>query len=326
MTTDLIAGHQALDARAILPLLLDEEKLDALAGMGPRSLQRSDEDSVIGWALRVSLRLPEVGGSPERLLSALPASVLSPEVLQAPVDRSTARASVPPPSEAEQLWLDGMADPTPFGDDLWPPLALERPRPRDLAFIDLETTGLDPTRHEILEIGVVRVDPRTLAERETVEVKVRPTRIEDADPKALRINHYSGYAWRKAVDLAQALAWVAPVLEGTTLCGHNVAFDRAFLDAAWRRAGVAAPELDHHTLDTASLAWPLLHAGLVDSLSLSVVCEVLGIELGPAHRALTDARRSLEVARRMLIGVRERAAQAMESGSDCCGRCGHGCA
>ena len=324
MTMDLIAGHQALDARSILPLLLDEATIDALAGMGPRSLQRSDDDLFIGWALMVSLELHGSDTPMDELLASVPLEALLSGAQAGALDGFETRASVQPPADAEQLWLEGMDEHAPCGHELLPPLALERPRPRDLAFLDLETTGLDPTRHEILEIGVVRVDPRTLAERETVEVKVRPTRIEDADPKALRINHYSGYAWRKAVDLAQALAWVAPVLEGTTLCGHNVAFDRAFLDAAWRRAGVAAPELDHHTLDTASLAWPLLHAGLVDSVSLSAVCEVLSIELGTAHRALTDARRSLEVARRMLIGVRERAAQAMESGSDCCGRCGNG--
>lgn len=40
----------------------------------------------------------------------------------------------------------------------------------DLAFLDLETTGLDPARHEIIEAAVVRVDGRTLEELDAVEV------------------------------------------------------------------------------------------------------------------------------------------------------------
>ena len=196
---------------------------------------------------------------------------------------------------------------------------------RDLAFIDLETTGLDPSRHEILEIGVIRVRGDGLAEIDRTDVRVRPQRIETADPKALGLNGYSPSAWENAASLAEALEWVAPLLEATTLCGHNVAFDCAFLDAAWRSTGIAPPDPDHHTLDTATLAWPLLHTGLVDSLSLSAVCDALGIELGPAHRALTDARRSLEVARRLLPGARERAMRAAQCATGCAGRCSHGC-
>jgi len=171
---------------------------------------------------------------------------------------------------------------------------------RPIAFVDVETTGLDPTRHEIIEIGVVVADPRTLETRGTFDVQVQPSRIEDADPRALEVNGWSPEAWRDAVPLDVALARVEPLLEGALLAGHNVGFDRAFLDAAWRRLGVTPAEMDHHALDTATLAWPLLAAGLVESLSLAPVCEHLGIDLVQPHRALADAYRSLEVARRLL--------------------------
>ena len=164
---------------------------------------------------------------------------------------------------------------------------------RDLAFIDLETTGLDPGRHEILEIGVVVADARTLETRGMFDVRVRPGRMDDADPVALGINGWSAEAWRDAVPLDVALVRAKPFLDGAMLGGHNVSFDRTFLDAAWRSTGVAPPETDHHVLDTATLAWPLLAVGLVDSLSLDPICEQLGIDVGEPHRALTDARRSL---------------------------------
>ena len=171
---------------------------------------------------------------------------------------------------------------------------------RPLAFIDLETTGLDPARHEIIEIGVVRVHGGSLETLAEAEVRVRPERIEAADPAALRLNGWSEDGWKDAVPLAEALSRIAEPLEGAVLAGHNVWFDRAFLDAAWRSTGVTQPEMDHHVLDTATLAWPLLACGLIPSVSLKDLCPALGVDRDEAHRALADARCSLQVARRLL--------------------------
>ena len=171
---------------------------------------------------------------------------------------------------------------------------------RDIAFIDLETSGLDPTRHEILEIGVIRVRGDGLAEIDRTDVRVRPRRIETANPEALVINGYSEKGWENATSLPEALEWIAPLLEGAILAGHNVAFDQAFLDAAWRESGVSRPDMDHHVLDTATLAWPLVAANLAESLSLAPICSALGIYDGELHRALADAERSLKVARVLL--------------------------
>ena len=171
---------------------------------------------------------------------------------------------------------------------------------RPLAFVDVETTGLDPARHELLEIAVVRVDPRKLVVLEETDVRVQPTNLADADPESLRVNGYTPDSWDGALPLAEALDRVAPVLDGAILAGHNVGFDRAFLEAAWRSTGRSAPSLDYHVLDTVTLAWPLLRAAQIDSLSLSAVAAHLGLERARPHRALADARCALDVARRLL--------------------------
>ena len=171
---------------------------------------------------------------------------------------------------------------------------------KPLAFVDLETSGLDPTRHEILEAAVIRVDAGTLADIDCTDVRVHPMRLEDADPEALRMVGYSKRAWELAATLDEALEWIWPLLDGAVLAGHNPAFDRAFLEAAWQRTGVPRPALDHHILDTASLAWPLFASGRLASLSLDAVCKHLGIVRKVRHRALADADDSLEVARRLL--------------------------
>lgn len=173
---------------------------------------------------------------------------------------------------------------------------------RPLAFVDCETTGLDPARHELLEVAAIRVSPQTLAVETELAMMVRPTRTDDADPEALRIVGYSEEAWSDALPLREAMAQLAPILDGAMLAGHNVAFDRGFLDAAWKQVGHRPENLDHHLLDTATMAWPLLSAKKLDSVSLTPVCKYLGIERGKEHAALADARASLEVARRLLNG------------------------
>ncbi|MFP2958470.1 exonuclease domain-containing protein [Myxococcus sp. 1LA] len=182
---------------------------------------------------------------------------------------------------------------------------LERRAPKTtVAFVDLETTGLDPSRHDIVEIGVVRVDPRTLEVIDEYETRVAPERLGEAELEALAINGFSTAAWERALPLREALLEVAPLLDGALIAGHNVGFDWAFLDAGFRRAGLALPNVDYHRLDTASLAWPLVVTGELPSTSLDPLAKLLGLERPHPHRALADARCALEVARRLVERMR----------------------
>jgi DNA polymerase-3 subunit epsilon len=188
-----------------------------------------------------------------------------------------------------------------------PALVLRRDVPRSdvpvplkaLAFVDLETTGLDPSRHDIVEVAVLRVDARTLEVLAEYHTLVAPERLDDAQPEALAICGFSKAAWTNAVPLREALLAVAPLLEGALVAGHNVGFDWAFLEAGYRRAGLALPRVDYHRLDTASLAWPLVASGELSSLSLDSLATYFGLDRPRPHRALADARCALEVARRL---------------------------
>lgn len=168
-----------------------------------------------------------------------------------------------------------------------------------IAFLDLETTGLDPARHDIIEIGLVLVSAKTLTIVQQHSVRVRPERLEQAEAEALAINGYDERAWKDAVSLREALEELAPLIEGTLVAGHNVGFDWSFLEAGFKRASLPLPEVDYHRLDTASLAWPLHSNHDTTSLSLSEVCRYLGIYRPSPHRALDDARCAYEVAFRM---------------------------
>lgn len=174
-----------------------------------------------------------------------------------------------------------------------------------IAFLDLETSGLDCRRHEILEVGVIRVDAKTLEIVSECEARVRPERLEDADSEALAVSGFRLTEWADASPLASALARIAPLLDGALVAGHNVSFDWAFLEAAFRQARLPRPDVDYHRLDTASLAWPLVATGELRSLSLDSVAAFLGLARPSPHRAMADARCALEVARRLARRMRQ---------------------
>lgn len=171
--------------------------------------------------------------------------------------------------------------------------------PATIAFIDIETTGLDPERHEIIEIAVVIADARTLALQHAVSYRAAPERIEDAEPEALAMNGYTPEAWADALPLRSALSLALPMLEGATIAGHNVPFDLAFIEKGCHRAFLPMPQ-SKYRLDTASLAWPLLHAGHIEKPSLDALARFFGLKRPHPHRALADARCALDVARELL--------------------------
>lgn len=180
-----------------------------------------------------------------------------------------------------------------------------RARVSAITFVDLETTGLDWRRHEILEIGVIRADATTLELIAQCDVRVSPERLDDASPEALEVAGFSLAEWVEASTLDVALARVAPLFEGALVAGHNVAFDWGFLEEGFRREELPLPDVDYHRLDTASLAWPLVATGELQSLSLQSVAAYLGLDRPTPHRALADARCSLEVARRLSHRMRQ---------------------
>ena len=103
-----------------------------------------------------------------------------------------------------------------------------------LAFVDLETTGINPFTHEIIEIGCLVAKQNDNGEWVTVEefeFKVKPEHIETAQPEALRINHYDESVWMFAHTQEQALQTLSQKCDGCVMVGQNVSFDYAFLAA-----------------------------------------------------------------------------------------------
>ena len=166
-----------------------------------------------------------------------------------------------------------------------------------LAFIDVETTGLDITRHEIIQIGAVIVsqdgeidDKFKFTVLEELELKVKPERIEDADKTALRVNGYSPDDWVFAYTLPEAMKMFAEKTEGCIMVAHNMAFDFAFITKAFSDTKVEN-KMHFHKLDTISIAYAKAQRKEdINRFSLRSLCEFFGIENKNAHTALSDCR------------------------------------
>lgn len=179
----------------------------------------------------------------------------------------------------------------------------------NLAFTDLETTGLDAHKHEIIEIGCViakQIQGLGIGGGPKVEIitdfaiKIKPERIETADPEALKINHYNEEDWRGAVSLEEAMKFYAEKTRDTELIGQNVSFDWVFLDEAFRRTGVKN-EMHYHRLDVMSMAFAKLYDdNNAQKFSLRALCDYFGVKNEKAHSALSDARATFEIYKKLM--------------------------
>ena len=167
--------------------------------------------------------------------------------------------------------------------------------PNKLLIMDLETTGLDPVVHEILEIGAMCIDITTLNQLWTFEIKVRPERIETAQPKALEVNGYNTREWENALDLDQGFSMLHRLLSSDMcLMSQNITFDYGFYTAALHRFGFEDP-LDYHRLDLCSMAFPFQEHPVY---SLSKLSTLFGVEReAHPHRAMNGVKNAYEVLR-----------------------------
>ena len=173
-------------------------------------------------------------------------------------------------------------------------------RKHNLAFIDVETTGLNAMKHEIIELGCVLAKP-DLEIIEEFELKIKPEHIEDAEPVALRINNYDPANWVFAYTLPQAMKIFSEKAKNTIMVGHNLSFDYGFLEHALIKCGIANT-MHYHKLDTISIAWAKLHRQPdLDRFSLRELCSRFNIENKKAHSALSDARATYELYKKMMV-------------------------
>lgn len=162
--------------------------------------------------------------------------------------------------------------------------------------VDLETTGLSPTHDRITEVGAVKVrGGETLGEFQSLVHPGIPI-----PPQVSALTGISDWMVRDAPPVGGVLPAFLEFAHSTVFVAHNARFDLGFLRAELERHGF--PPLDPVVVDTARLARRLLRDEVRDA-RLSTLAAHLHSRVRPAHRALPDARATVDV----LHGLLERA-------------------
>jgi len=172
-------------------------------------------------------------------------------------------------------------------------------RKHNLAFIDIETTGINVLKHEILEIGCVLTD-NDLNILEEFEIKIKPTHIETADKVALKVNHYSEIDWENAISEKEAMKILSGKVKDCIMIGQNVAFDAGFLEYVFAKNKLIN-SMHYHKLDTISIAWAKLqNRHDIDHYSLREMCKYFDIKNENPHSALSDAHATYELYKKLM--------------------------
>lgn len=156
--------------------------------------------------------------------------------------------------------------------------------------LDTETTGLNPARDKVLEIGAARIEQGRVVE--TFE-----TMIDTGVPIPERITELTGItdamqaegkkteeAFREFFDFCKDL----PIL------GHNITFDFSFLKQMAVNLGYS---FEKDGIDTLKIARKVLAD--LPSRRLPDLCVHYGIDPGHSHRALDDALATHELLQRL---------------------------
>ena len=203
------------------------------------------------------------------------------------------------------LGIGAVLAPVAAQDTEWP---ADSPDEWLLAFIDVETTGLIPGHHEMIDIGIVMTDLEGSGLGEFF-VRIQPEHPERTQEGARAVNAFDETRWKElgALSSAEAVVAISDFHAGIAgeksvlMVAFNSHFDAAFLDHLFRAGGGQWRNLYHYfILDLPSMAWSRGLRGLTGQ-SLS---NTLGIEDEPhvaeLHTGITGAKLNARIYRALL--------------------------
>lgn len=174
-------------------------------------------------------------------------------------------------------------------DELGTPL-----RETTFVVVDLETTGGSAEACAITEIGAVKVrGGEVLGEFQTLVNPGQPI-----PPFIALLTGITDAMVASAPRVDQALPAFLEFARGSVLVAHNAGFDMSFLRAGVQRMGMAWPGFD--VLDTVRIARHVVTKDEAPDRKLATLARLFGSATTPTHRALDDARATVDVLHAMI--------------------------
>ncbi len=158
--------------------------------------------------------------------------------------------------------------------------------------VDLETTGGSHRESSITEIGAVKIKGgEIIGEFQTL--------VNPESPIPAFITVLTGITDAMVVEAPKIGEALFSFLEfagssnESVLIAHNAPFDIGFLRAAAEKCGVAWPSFQ--VIDTAKIARYVVTRDEAPNCKLSTLAHFFGAQTNPDHRALSDARATVDV-------------------------------
>jgi len=166
-----------------------------------------------------------------------------------------------------------------------------------ITFLDVETTHLDPTIGEIIQIAIIteQRDGRT----KEWSTRIKPQlKLGTYSPKALEINGYNEVDWDDAPFFSDVAHLIVDKLRWGPLVAHNAPFDISFVESClerqtdWRKGGRTDMQkrifrLGYPVIDTVALSYMTIPT---QRQNLNTLREHFKITTEGAHEALKDVR------------------------------------
>lgn len=170
-----------------------------------------------------------------------------------------------------------------------------------LLVVDVETTGLNPQLHNLLELTLLYCEGPKIVDTLSLKIAYSTYYVSSAALKVNRIDlsQHTGVTPVEAVE--QITLFVRKYFPNSQamLAGHNTPFDVGFLKALFDKTSIHYSALfSHRLIDTSSVCRFLNYAGILKTHgSLSDIAEQLGIKVDTdkIHTSLEDAKLTHQV-------------------------------
>lgn len=184
---------------------------------------------------------------------------------------------------------------------------------KDLLMLDIEATGIDVTKHEIIQLAAVLLDKKTLKEKKSFNMFAKPKRWKHREQEAMDVNGISWETLKNASELKTVLQKFNRTFGSDlipTTYGGNL--DIVFLPAAYRAVNMKYP-FEYHTFNM----WPVCYTFMAMKkqlknkkrfvgFSLEDLGDYLGVTRLPGrHDALIDCQYQAAVLRALLKAMKQ---------------------
>ena len=161
---------------------------------------------------------------------------------------------------------------------------------QDYVCIDLETTGLNPKRDRIIEIGAVKVRDGKVVE--TFQQLIDPK--QQLEERVEELTGIKSEELEGQPTIQEVLPALQEFLGEDVLLGHRVLFDYSFLKRTFTNEKIP---FERKGIDTLKLARQFVTD--CESKKLESLCKHYGIKQ-QAHRALSDAQATVELYQKLV--------------------------